>query len=65
MTKEIGPMFEITLNKKNILYVGIFFSARRSFKEEHTEEEVEPSLTYSGTEWLWDYSAVRWVHYFN
>ncbi len=65
MTKEIGPMFEITLNKKNILYAGIFFLARRSFKEEHTEEEVEPSLTYSGTEWLWDYSAVRWVHYFN
>ncbi len=62
--KEIGPMFEFTLNEKNIFYAGIFFTGQRGFKESHTDEEVEPSLTYTGTEWFWNYIAVRWVHKF-
>ncbi len=64
MYAEIGPMIEVTLNKKNYFYSLIAFSGRRSFAEPHDEEEVEPSLTNTGTEWFWDYIAVRWVHFF-
>ena len=61
---EIGPMIEFTLNKKNYFYSLIAFTGRRSFAEPHDKEEVEPSLTNTGTEWLWDYIAFRWVHFF-
>lgn len=61
---EIGPMFEFDFNKNNELYVLIAFTGRRSFKESHTQEDVEPGLTYSGREWLLDYFAFRWIHYF-
>jgi hypothetical protein len=64
MTVEICPLMQLTLSKSDTLFVMLDFKARRSFKENHTSEDEEPLLTYTGREWYFQRAALRWKHTF-
>ena len=64
MTIDIWPMAEITLDKKDKLYVLFDFQSRRSFREKYKGEEYEPLMTYSGREWIFYTLGIQWKHLF-
>ncbi len=64
MTIDIWPMAEITLDKKDKLYVLFDFQSRRSFREKYKGEEYEPLMTYSGREWIFYSVGFQWKHLF-
>ena len=64
MTIDIWPMAEITLSKKDKLYVQADFEARRSFREKYKDVEHEPMMTYCGREWIFYALGFQWKHLF-
>ena len=64
MTIDIWPMAEITLDKKDKIYVLFDFQSRRSFREKYKGEEYEPLMTYSGREWIFYTLGFQWKHLF-
>ena len=64
MTIDIWPMAEITLGKKDKLFVLFDFQSRRSFREKYKSEEYEPLMTYSGREWIFYTLGFQWKHLF-
>lgn len=61
---DVGPIIEFSWGKREELYFGISFRARRSFLEEHKDYGEEPKLKQIGREWILDYFAIRWKHIF-
>ena len=64
MMAEIGPVFQLTLGKKDELTLLAQFASRRSFAESHDDFEKEPLLTQTGREWFFGYIAASWKHVF-
>ena len=64
MTIDIWPMAEITLGKKDKLFVLFDFQSRRSFHEKYKDVEHEPLMTYSGREWIFYTLGFQWKHLF-
>ena len=64
ITIDIWPMAEITLSKKDKLYILADFEARRSFREKYKDSEHEPFMTYSGREWIFYGLGIQWKHLF-
>ena len=64
MTIDIWPMAEITLGKKDKLFVLFDFQSRRSFREKYKDAEYEPLMTYSGREWIFYTLGFQWKHLF-
>jgi hypothetical protein len=64
ITIDIWPMAEITLSKKDKLYILADFEARRSFREKYKDVEHEPMMTYCGREWIFYALGFQWKHLF-
>ena len=64
MSVTISPTVQVSLTKKDDVYLVGNISARRSFSTAHDDEDDEPQLVASGREWFLDFFAVRWVHRF-
>lgn len=64
ITIDIWPMAEITLSKKDKLYILGDIEARRSFREKYKDVEHEPMMTYCGREWIFYALGFQWKHLF-
>ncbi len=61
---SISPLAQFEFDKHNSLSVLIGFSSRRSYEESHTDDAVEPNLTYAGREWYFNRVAVSYTYSF-
>lgn len=64
MTISMSPLAQITLNKKDSIFLLAVFSSRRSFEQEHDKADDEPLLTQSGREWYFRRLSCSWTHMF-
>ncbi|MCK9169109.1 MAG: hypothetical protein M0P01_01695 [Treponema sp.] len=64
MTVEICPLVQLRLSERDSMFAMLNFKARRSFRENHSSEDEEPLLTYTGREWYFQRIALRWKHTF-
>ena len=61
---SISPLAQFQVGEKDSLNAAIGISSRRSFKEEHTDGNIEPKLTFQGREWYLYRAALSYTHKF-